>query len=662
MARRALLGVALALAPAAPAAEADAAPPPEVVLDQGESVPALGAAMHALLDEGQGVAGALAAFRGGAFDADFAAVAAAGAPYQPVWAAVLLTNGAPDDGRAGDEWVLQVRTYGIVGAEAWLIRGEGLTEALLDYPIRRPFEAADHDGMQLRAQPVRLAPGETAMLLTRLVFGPVARPDLALLTPEAHGRSVFLASVGTSAWYAFLIAGLVFHLGFSLSMRSRVGVAYGVTLALALGFVAYLDGFLLRFAYPTRPGWHLGIGISILLAVAAAGFAAATLSLRDLAERGRGMRACWFAAAACLGAIGLVPPVSPEIMANVAYAAFVAMLIAQALAALQWRRVSGMPRAVLQGLTVVLALAVAWLLGAVLLGEAPAWLPLAWQIKALFAAVTVWVLGALSLGLVSMRREHEAGLRRALEAVTARERATQELLESERTYDRARALADSRRARLATASHDFRQPLASLRLTLTELGGRLDPGQRQRLEDAFDYMEDISSDLLDETRPGEAEEGHEAAQPYPLSLILETVGRMFGNEAAGRGMALRIVPSSRRTAVPPLILTRIVGNLVSNAVKHSRGARILVGVRTGGPGRLRVVVADDGAGLSPEALEALREAYAKGEDSDGTGLGLAICHDLAAQHGLTLATRSREGAGTCFTLEVPDAGETRAEP
>lgn len=649
-----LLWAVLALAPHA----ALAAPPAEVALQQDRSVPGLGQLMQAFLDDGRGLAATVRAFRDGEFSGDLEAVARAGEPYQPVWTAILLTNATPDDGRAADEWIAEIHTYGIVGADAYLIRADGLTETLLRHSIRKPFDPSTYNGMQLRTEPVRLAPGETALLMARFVFGPVARPDLALMTPENHGQAVFAASIVTSAWYAFLIACLVFHFGFSLSMRSRVGVAYGVTLSLALVFVAYLDGFLFRFLYPADPERHLGIGLAILLAVAAAGFTAAALSLSDLAERGKGKRLCLIAAAASLCAIALVLLLSPEIMANAAYAAFVAMLVTQAVAAPQWRRVSGMPRALLQWLTLALATTVAVLLALVLMGKAPSWMPLAWQIKTLFAAAAVWTIAALSLGLVSMRRDHEATLRRELQAVSERERVARDLLDSERNYAHARALADRRRAQLATASHDFRQPLASLRLTLTELGGRLDAERRRRLEDAFDYMDDISSDLLEDTRDGGSggeDDGNGATEPYPLSLILNTVVRMFGTEAAEKGLDLRMMPSSRQTSVPPLILTRIVGNLISNSVKYTETGRVLIGVRSGGPGRLRIAVCDTGPGLSQEDLARFREAYAKGDDSAGTGLGLAICHDLAAQHGLAISARSRPGTGTCFLVDIPRA-------
>lgn len=651
MSRMCLLAVLCLMLTALPI-RAQAVTSPPVALGQDRSVPKLGAAMEALLDEGAGLAAMVKAFEQGRFERDFNAVARQGMPYQPVWLAARLVNVAPDDGRGADAWIPEIRTYGIVAADVYLIRADGLTETLLRHSIHAPFDPLAYSGPRLRAIPVTLAPDEQALLMVRLVFGPVARANIALLTPLDHSASVFTVSIAIAAWYAFMVACLLFHFGFSLSMRSRVGVAYGAVLTLGLVFIAYLDGFLFRFVYPDLPQRHLGIGIGLLLLTASLGFGAARLSLRDLAERSKGARACLAGAVLSLVAAALVPVIVPEIMANIAYAAFVAMVLAQALAAAQWQRVFGMPRRVLQALSVALALAVATLLGTILAGHALEWMPLAWQIKALFAATAIWTIAALSLGLVSMRRDHEASLQRELAAVSERERVAQDLLASERNYSHARDLADQRRVRLASASHDFRQPLASLRLTMIELGDRLDAEQRERLADAFDYMEDISSDLLDEAHV-EADDTPEVAQSYPLSLILDTMATMFGPEAEAKGLTLRITPSSRQTDVPPLILTRIVGNLVSNAVKYTTEGRVAVGVRLGEPGRLRIVVGDTGPGLSDTDLTRFREAYVKGEGSVGSGLGLAICHDLAAQNGLTLTARSRLGRGTCFLVEVP---------
>jgi len=626
----------------------------EVILEQDRSVHSLGESMRSLADDSHGLGAIVSAFEDGAFNDDFDRVSQSISPYQPVWAATVLTNSAPDDGRVADTWILEVRTYGIVATETHLIRSNGLTEALLRHSIQLPFEPSNYSGTQLRTAPIRLAPGEIAILMTKQVFGPVAQLDFALMTEADHENAVFTSSILTTAWYAFLIACLVFHFGFSLSMRSRVGIGYGCALTLGLLFIAYLDGFLFRFFYPERPEWHLGIGITVLLLTAATGFASAGLSLRDLADKGRGIGANWAGVSASLLGIVAVPFLSPEIMANIAYLTLILMLASQVAAARQWRLVLGKPRIMLQGLTIALVVVVTTVLVLMFAGLSGSWMPFDIQIKAIFSATALWTIAALSIGLVSMRREHEVMLRRELQAVSERERVTRELLESEKNYTRARAVADQRRAQLATASHDFRQPLASLRLTLSELGGGLGVDQRQRLEDAFDYMEDLSTDLLHETSMNSnAGDTEISDEPYPLTLVIETVAQMFSKEAEAKGVGLRFVMSSKRVSVPPLILTRIVSNLVANAVKYTHVGRVAVGVRSDGPSFLRLIVCDTGPGITEAEIERLSRAYEKGSDSTGTGLGLAICYDLASQHGLDLTVQSHLGRGTRFSLKIP---------
>jgi two-component system sensor histidine kinase KdpD len=133
-------------------------------------------------------------------------------------------------------------------------------------------------------------------------------------------------------------------------------------------------------------------------------------------------------------------------------------------------------------------------------------------------------------------------------------------------------------------------------------------------------------------------------------------------ERAGAALALDVAPalSARfdRDA-----LTRIVGNLLDNAEKYSRGAgdRTITLAARGAPdtadaGAVEVVVSDRGPGIASPARARLFQAFARGVTADGPaglGLGLALSQSLARAMGGELAYRPAPGGGAAFVLTLP---------
>ncbi len=99
---------------------------------------------------------------------------------------------------------------------------------------------------------------------------------------------------------------------------------------------------------------------------------------------------------------------------------------------------------------------------------------------------------------------------------------------------------------------------------------------------------------------------------------------------------------------------RIASNLVANAIQHAGASRILIGVRPRG-GRLRLDIIDDGAGFPPPGIDAALTSGVKGAESEGSGLGLSIVRELAEEQCFALNYRSVDGAGTAFSVTVPQA-------
>ena len=106
-------------------------------------------------------------------------------------------------------------------------------------------------------------------------------------------------------------------------------------------------------------------------------------------------------------------------------------------------------------------------------------------------------------------------------------------------------------------------------------------------------------------------------------------------------------------------LSQVVVNLVSNAIKsvpEERRADVRIRVSAGAPGRTRIEVSDDGAGMTPEVMKHVFDPFfttrAVGQ---GMGLGLSISHAIVTAHGGTITVESEPGKGSTFRVELPSA-------
>ena len=107
------------------------------------------------------------------------------------------------------------------------------------------------------------------------------------------------------------------------------------------------------------------------------------------------------------------------------------------------------------------------------------------------------------------------------------------------------------------------------------------------------------------------------------------------------------------------MLSRIVGNLVANAVRYTPHGGVLVAARRRGP-RVRIDVIDTGIGIAPEHQQRIFDEFYQAPSSPdlaarGTGLGLATVQRLAGLLGLQIGLTSAPGRGARFHFEVPMA-------
>ncbi|MGD8587823.1 MAG: PAS domain-containing protein [Chromatiales bacterium] len=246
--------------------------------------------------------------------------------------------------------------------------------------------------------------------------------------------------------------------------------------------------------------------------------------------------------------------------------------------------------------------------------------------------------------------------------ITQRKKMEQALAEAKETAERAN-LAKSRF--LAAANHDLRQPLQAMRLLLESLSlYRLEPPAAEAVEDmkqAMQFMEGLLSALLDISKL-EAGSVVPKYKHFHVVPFLHRLRNQFKTTAKDAGKQIHFFASNVVLYTDPILLERILRNFVTNAIRHARGKRILVGCRYA-KGYRRIEVWDDGPGIPEDQLDKIfEEFYQIGNPArnlnQGLGLGLAITNRIAKLLELTITVRSKPGRGSVFAVNVPLGAES----
>jgi len=217
---------------------------------------------------------------------------------------------------------------------------------------------------------------------------------------------------------------------------------------------------------------------------------------------------------------------------------------------------------------------------------------------------------------------------------------------------------------LAAASHDLRQPVHALGLFVGALRGvaMAPEGRRliEQIEASINAMDGLFTALLDISR---LDAGVVAVQRRPVA-IQSTVARVCRDhldEAKAKGVSLVCKDCAAIVETDPVLVERILRNLVSNAVRYTDRGRIVVGCRRRGAA-ISVQVWDTGIGIPrDQQARVFQEYYQLGnperDRAKGLGLGLAIVRRLTDLLGCELKLRSEPGKGSCFELVIPLAKE-----
>jgi signal transduction histidine kinase len=211
---------------------------------------------------------------------------------------------------------------------------------------------------------------------------------------------------------------------------------------------------------------------------------------------------------------------------------------------------------------------------------------------------------------------------------------------------------------LAAMSHDLKTPITRLRLRSELLD---DPPIRAKFTADLAEMESMVGATLDFLR---GLESGEPVKPVDVMALLESLQEDMA-ETGGRftieGRTLAPYPGR------PQALKRCLANLLDNAVKYGKSARVVI---EDSMARLQVRIQDQGPGLPPDELEKVFQPFYRAEasrsrETGGTGLGLTIARSVAEAHGgsVTLANRPEGGLDVRLALPRPaGAGPDRQGP
>ncbi|WP_408993128.1 sensor histidine kinase [Streptomyces sp. 1268] len=251
-------------------------------------------------------------------------------------------------------------------------------------------------------------------------------------------------------------------------------------------------------------------------------------------------------------------------------------------------------------------------------------------------------------------------------------------------------LEEQRKAMVSDVAHELRTPLSNIRGWLEAAQDGLadpDPAFVSSLLEEAVLLQHIIDDLQDLAA---ADAGALRLHPEPVEVreLLGQVAAAHQARAENAGVTLAVTAPAPGPALnaDPVRLRQAVGNLVSNAVRHTpEGGRVTLrayvagqdasgpyapgpnaseegrGTAVTGGGTVVIEVTDTGSGIPADDLPHVFDRFWRAEKSrsrrtGGSGLGLAIVRKLVEAHDGTVEATSAEGEGSTFALRLPGAG------
>lgn len=491
----------------------------------------------------------------------------------------------------------------------------------------------------------RVPPGASGHLYLKLTTRVSPWGGIHLWEPAAHERAVAARNLGLGIYFGVLAGLMLFNILLWRVLRDRARLLYLLSCLSLIGFQAATSGLGLVVIWPALA--HLNplfiavsgclMGVTGLLFVVSffdidEGSPRASLAMKLLA-------ALWLLAPLLLAHPDAMPWF--ERLVPLLSGLTLVALITAAVLGLRWRRAGAV------------YFAVAWsLYGVAILLRILMRVQLLPQVGWLYDAF-YWV-SALEMALlaqalaVKVREANKA--HRELQIRRERDQALKAAAEQ--------AVVDKSRF-LAAVAHDIQQPVYAIGLATEVLSRQRLPETSQaalaQIRAAVGSADEILAALTlvvqldaDSLRPD--------VRAVSVQDALDRIEALFAPMAQEKGLQWRVTPCIERVLTDPALLERMLGNIVSNALRYTARGGVLLSCRKRRAGLL-IQVWDTGPGIAHSEQSLIFQEHARGQAAragdGGLGLGLDIVQRCAAQLNIGLTFRSIPGKGTCFGLLVP---------
>lgn len=215
-------------------------------------------------------------------------------------------------------------------------------------------------------------------------------------------------------------------------------------------------------------------------------------------------------------------------------------------------------------------------------------------------------------------------------------------------------------------AHDLRSPLTSIMFLADTLrrgqSGEINDVQREQLGIMYSAalgMVGVANDLMDLAR-SEVDDAwhHSSEEAFSVQDLVEKTRKMVAPMAEQKRLKVSFITPRHDIRIGhPVLLGRILLNLVTNALKFTEEGRVEIVVQENPGERLLFSVRDTGRGIEAKRLEDIYRLFERSQSStgyhfSGTGLGLSICRRLVELQGGELKVETEAGKGSRFFFEV----------
>lgn len=216
---------------------------------------------------------------------------------------------------------------------------------------------------------------------------------------------------------------------------------------------------------------------------------------------------------------------------------------------------------------------------------------------------------------------------------------------------------------LAAASHDLRQPVNAIGLLVSNITANTDSKslnmELENVSICVNSLREMFDKILNISR---LESGlvEPKIEDFPVDRVLRQVTNEYAPLAMDNKISLKYISSSITIRSDPVLIHRILSNLVCNSIRYTKRGRVVLGCKMY-MGSAKIIILDSGVGIAEEDVDMVFEEYFRGDNQSivnqnvgvGMGLGLSIAEHTAKLLGHRLEVKSKVDKYTIFSIHVP---------